>query len=284
MKRKVCLISILFVIVTTFTVLIILNANNMDVNNLKPSYVSENVDEGSESPVNLDDYNSTWINFGKFEISENVIGNVQLYNNAIKKLTLKEQEKPVFHVGTGSYLKKGMLLYTCEGMEYYSETSGRVLGITQGNSIALDILDYTKSYLSANLQSKYQNYINESMTIIIENPFEVGKSKKSQLVEINPRLKEDSINVKIKNPFELLGATKVNIKIIYEEIGKVVYADKSFLKFDKVNSKWYVKILENNEITNHYVEIGASNDEFYQLINCDDLIGREIYKLKFENS
>lgn len=286
MKQKNTILILLIVFTITLSAIIISMAKGIINSNIIESN-DDNVFVESDTIEDLfiDDYYSTWVNMGNLEIYECTSGLIEFDYDAIntfvsEKLSLS---MPNLYVKVGSYVKEGMVLYSIDGTDYKSEIDGLILSIHQNEYLYIKILDFNKSYIKTNINSLNQNYITDNTKIILINPIDMSESK-STLIEIIPYTFDNKINIKVSNPFELFEMTNIDIKIIYDVLENVIYTEKKFLQYDMAQKKWYVQVLNNGRITERVVQLKYSNDTYAQLINCDDLIGQAIYKLKYDNS
>jgi multidrug efflux pump subunit AcrA (membrane-fusion protein) len=206
------------------------------------------------------------------DITENSKAVVSVSENAKKTYTEENVNgKFIVHVKVGEKVKKGNALYTdSNGTTINAENDLIITNINLTKNFMMEVFCYTDSKLVISIMDKYQDNIdNLVFTTKDDNDNEIVL----ELSRINPTVSDGRIEVELKNPFELMENSIVDVKVKYDKIENKISIPADYVFFSDTG-KPYIHIIDGEDVSDHFIDVYMNNDTEY-IVN-DGLDGTTI--------
>lgn len=223
----------------------------------------------------IEKYTFFHVEKGIFVVSDTVIGQVVFEEDAIQEYHADKTNVADVKVQVGQSVKKGDTLCISGKKTIIAETDGKIIDLDESDGVRISLLDYTKSYIVAHIPEGRQKKLCENTPITAQISGE--EMVAVRLRSIEPIIDSNGFIIKMNNVFQTFENTLVKIHIEYEQKENAIVVPKEYVKFTSYGEA-YVTVGNSSQedITKHTVLIGDENNDSYELLGADALVGTEI--------
>lgn len=172
-------------------------------------------------------------------------------------------------VKPGDVLKKGdTLYYDNDGKAVVAKNDLMVVALDIGTDMYMEVFMYDESQICLSIPAKYQDRLSD---IKFKTISEGGQEITLELVGITPYVTDGKIDVALKNEFQVLESTEIEVIATYYTINDKIRIPAEYVFFS--NGEPYVHIVDGI-IDDYYLDVYDRTDDYY-IVN-DELDGVSI--------